>query len=49
MEYKKTIGRYTISPDNVAQKLKGSNFKPILLYIDGEEIDQNIKQMFPTN
>ena len=46
---KKTIGRYTISPDNVAQKLKGSNFKPILLYIDGKEIDQNIKQMFPTN
>lgn len=45
----KTIGRHTISPDNIAQKLSDSNFNPILLYLDGKEVKKNIKQLFPTN
>ena len=45
----KTIGRHTISPDNIAQKLSDSNFNPILLYLDGKEVKKNIQQLFPTN
>ena len=45
----KTIGRHTISPDNIAQKLSDSNFNPILLYLDGKEVEKNIQQLFPTN
>jgi len=45
----KTIGRYTISPDNIAQKLVHSNFQPVLLYLDGKEIQENIQQLFPIN
>jgi len=45
----KTIGRYTISPDNIAQKLAQSNFQPVLLYLDGKEVKENIQQLFPVN
>ena len=43
----KTAGRYTISPDNVAQKLLDDNMDPVLLYINGEELTENIGTMFP--
>ncbi len=43
----KTAGRYTISPDNVAQKLLDDNMDPVLLYINGEELTENIGNVFP--
>ena len=43
----KTAGRYTISPDNVAQKLLDDNMDPVLLYINGEELTENIGTVFP--
>lgn len=43
----KIMGRYTISPDNVARKaLDGEPLKLILLYHDGTEIQDNRDQMF---
>ncbi|MFQ6678291.1 MAG: YiiX/YebB-like N1pC/P60 family cysteine hydrolase [Fidelibacterota bacterium] len=43
----KTIGRHTISPDNVAQKIKQDNFSPVLLYLDAQEVTENIDDIFP--
>jgi len=43
----KTAGRYTISPDNVAQKLLDDNMDPVLLYMNGEELTENIGNVFP--
>ncbi|MAD51810.1 MAG: YiiX/YebB-like N1pC/P60 family cysteine hydrolase [Candidatus Marinimicrobia bacterium] len=43
----KTAGRYTISPDNVAQKLLDDNMDPVLLYINGEELIENLGTVFP--
>ena len=43
----KTAGRYTISPDNVAQKLLDDNMDPVLLYINGEELTENLGTVFP--
>lgn len=43
----KAIGRYTISPDNIAQKINHKSFIPVLLYKNGEEINSNIKKYFP--
>ncbi len=43
----KTAGRYTISPDNVAQKLLDDNMDPVLLYMNGEELIENLGTVFP--
>ncbi len=43
----KTMGRFTISPDNVAQKLSNKNMEPVLLYINGAEKTKNIEKDFP--
>ena len=43
----KTMGRFTISPDNVVQKLSNNNVEPVLLYINGTEITKNIEEDFP--
>lgn len=43
----KTVGRYTISPDNVAQNLKYDSFEAIMLYLDGIEVADKINDIFP--
>jgi permuted papain-like amidase YaeF/Yiix C92 family enzyme len=41
----RTLGRYTISPDNVAVKAVSQNpFTPILLYYDGRKIDDRLEE-----
>lgn len=43
----KTAGRYTISPDHVAEKANGDGpFKPIMLYHDGKVVVENIQLNF---
>jgi len=43
----KTAGRYTISPDHVAEKANGNGpLKPIMLYHDGKIVAQNIQLNF---
>ena len=43
----KALGRYTISPDHIANKAKpGKPFYPVLLYHDGQEIKNNLEQNF---
>jgi hypothetical protein len=45
----KTLGRYTISPDNVAVKAVSKNpFTPILLYYDGRKIDDRLEETLQT-
>lgn len=44
---KKTMGRYTISPDNVAQKIRSKFFNPVILYINGNEIKEGLIDKFP--
>lgn len=48
-ETEKTIGRYTISPDNVAHKLKQEHFSPVLLYLKAQKVPNNIEKLFPIN
>ncbi|HIC38562.1 MAG TPA: hypothetical protein EYO79_03715, partial [Candidatus Marinimicrobia bacterium] len=43
----KTVGRYTISPDNVAQNLAYDSFDAIILYLDGVEVADKINEIFP--
>ena len=43
----KTVGRYTISPDNVAQNLAYDSFEAIMLYLDGVEVAEKINEIFP--
>ena len=43
----KTVGRYTISPDNVAQNLAYDSFNAIILYLDGVEVADKINEIFP--
>ncbi len=43
----KTVGRYTISPDHVAQNLKHNSFEAVMLYLDGVEVAENINEIFP--
>lgn len=41
----RTLGRYTISPDNVAVKSVSRNpFTPVILYYDGHRIDDRLEQ-----
>lgn len=43
----KTLGRSTISPDNVANKaLKQEKLKPVILYIDGQACQHKIQDRF---
>jgi len=43
----KTAGRYTISPDHVAEKANGDGpFKPVMLYHDGKIVAENIQLNF---
>jgi len=43
----KIMGRYTISPDNVARKaVEGGPLKWVLLYHDGNGIQENRDQAF---
>ncbi|MDD0852234.1 YiiX/YebB-like N1pC/P60 family cysteine hydrolase [Halobacteriovorax sp. GB3] len=43
----KQVGRYTISPDHVAEKARNEGeFKPVLIYHDGKKIQKNIAQNF---
>lgn len=42
----KTLGRYTISPDHIAAKVKGDTLSVINLYLNGTEIDSNHNQAF---
>ena len=43
----KVAGRYTISPDHIAQKATGSGeFSPVMLYHDGKIITRNIQSNF---
>lgn len=42
-----TMGRYTISPDNVAQKITQENMAPVLLYIDAKEVSEKMENSFP--
>ncbi|MCP3848634.1 MAG: Poxvirus G6 [Gammaproteobacteria bacterium] len=41
----KTLGRYTISPDHIAEKVKGDKLNVINLYLNGSKIDQNLSEM----
>ncbi|MBT7525038.1 MAG: hypothetical protein HN653_05120 [Candidatus Marinimicrobia bacterium] len=44
---KKQMGRYTISPDQVARKLiTDTRFAPVLLYLNGKSIDGELKPVF---
>jgi hypothetical protein len=43
----KTVGRYTISPDNVAQNLAYDSFEATMLYLDGVEVADKINEIFP--
>lgn len=41
----KALGRYTVSPDNIAVKSVGKNpFTPVILYYDGQRIDRSLEQ-----
>lgn len=43
----KAVGRYTISPDNVAQQSMNSGpFTPVILYHDGKKLSKNIQENF---
>lgn len=42
----KTMGRYTISPDHIAEKVKGDTLSVINLYLNGVVINRNHNQMF---
>jgi uncharacterized protein YycO len=37
----KTLGRYTISPDHIAQKAKSEKLTVVSLYLDGKQIDKD--------
>ncbi len=40
------LGRYTISPDNIATKVaKGKELKTILLYMDGKKVHENLNKV----
>jgi hypothetical protein len=39
----KSFGRYTMSPDHVAQKGVRGSFDPILMYLDGKKVDSDLK------
>jgi len=40
------LGRYTISPDNIATKVaKGKELKTILLYLDGKKVAQDLDKI----
>lgn len=44
---KKQMGRYTISPDQVARKLiTDKRFAPVLLYLNGKSVDGELKSTF---
>jgi len=45
---KKTMGRYTISPDNVAVQATGSQrrFVPIMIYHSGKKINSNLEENY---
>ena len=44
---KKQLGRYTISPDQVARKLITDNrFEPVLLYLNGNSVNGELKPVF---
>lgn len=44
---KKQLGRYTISPDQVARKLiTDKRFEPVLLYLNGNYVDGELKTVF---
>lgn len=40
----KALGRYTISPDNVASKVKDDTLVPVLMYTNGKKIEGNLKE-----
>lgn len=43
----KSLGRYTISPDQVARKLKEDiRFEPVLLYLDGRPVEGELRERF---
>lgn len=42
----KTLGRYTISPDHIALKVKNNELQVIKLYLNGQEIKQNKYDIF---
>ncbi len=42
----KSVGRYTITPDNVAEKVKSGQFETVVLYHDGREITSNLDGNF---
>ncbi len=41
----RTMGRYTISPDHIAEKVKGDTLSVINLYLHGSEVESNHNQM----
>lgn len=41
----KTMGRYTISPDHIAEKVIGNTLSVINLYLSGSEVEKNHNQM----
>lgn len=41
-----SLGRYTISPDNVAEKVRSDEFYPVVIYHDGKEITRDLKVNF---
>ena len=44
---KKQLGRYTISPDQVARKLiTDKRFEPVLLYLNGNSVNGELKPVF---
>ena len=44
---KKTVGRYTISPDHVGEKASGEGpFVPVMLYHDGKIVEDNLQLNF---
>lgn len=40
----KALGRYTISPDNVASKVEDDILAPVLMYTDGKKVEENLKE-----
>jgi len=41
----KTLGRYTISPDHIAEKVKVDKLDVINLYLNGSKVDQNLTKV----
>jgi hypothetical protein len=42
----KSLGRYTISPDQVARKLADESFEPVLLFLNGRSVDGDLRKKF---